>query len=903
MTTEPTPRTQPADTRMNKPFMFPKTSEIFTRFPVTLIGHLRQIMKAPSAFEAFRCYCNLLEWQTTYLANLGNSVYKDRPGDQVDERLETLLRGASLPLSFGTVVGGLRAFAQSSIDFSSRLPELAAVVSERLPIETTRMVKAFQTIRKGREVYQIPPSHLSVYLKDNIPGDSSLGKCNLDAFLSEIVTYRNKGLAHQSEESWFPNDPQMYTLLVGYLGPALDDLLSWPPMAALLARYEVVEAGSELPSTTGTRMCDVTRSSVTEGFAPLGSSCLLLGAGQQPDRRYVARRTDSPTELQAVVCYVHFPQTLQTSDLLFRRYARHYLLAYLERGLITKTQRQRDLDPLLRKLAIPDSERQRIESEIQQVIYKYEPDDSTNREALQQQLAVILGNEWAQVQGQVLQFLEQLPRRRKDHIFDQIDNNAIMSFEQLRAESELSEPDLDSVLESLEQEGRVRRVGGSLDRAHAHFKAQDPQKPASFRAILEEFRARVHKTKKYPGFIWKLVELCESLLADDGIALSEGEVLGYLALFEGFAPGGASLTTEEGEGAMLLRIGDEDIRASSVRDLFEELAGFLRRKGISASMAVPHLVGRTRYLVNFKPEHANGTPFTVPVHVGALFFEASRKREQALTEVIDFLGRLGLTATSPDIEDRRDLREEDSIGIDEGDASSSLLGLEIRTEAGNEPKVISGPTVPRFFTNLLDHLLDLGLPLDEKIPVRAGRIRYLLAEEPYHANNRRFDTYIERGGYFMNTNFSYEQAMVHARTLCEQLGLLATPINGAVDEPQDTSVALRLELDGLTLYASEVPEFLSHAITVLYEKGLITDADIPYKSGRVRYLIAESPIHDHGRAFIRPAEIFLGGHRYFIEANVSRQGALELIQRLVARKSPTTSAVTVALHPGADGRA
>jgi DNA-binding HxlR family transcriptional regulator len=901
VTMEPTtPRT--TDTRMNKPSLFPKTSEIFTRFPVTLIGHLRQAMRAPSAFEAFRCYCNLLEWQTTYLANLGNSVYKDRPGDQVDERLETHLRAASLPLSFGTVVGGLRALAQSSVDYSSKLPELAAVLSERLPIEPTRMVKVFQTIRKGRETYQIPPSHLSIYLKDNTPGDSSLGKCNLDAFLSEIVVYRNKGLAHQSEESWFPNDPQMYTLLVGYLGPALDELLNWAPMAALLSNYEVVEAGPELPSITGVHMCDVTRSSVTEGFAPLGSSCLILGTGQQPDRRYVARRMTSPTELQAVVCYVHFPQTLQTSDLLFFRYARHYLLAYLERGLITKTQRQSDLEPLLRKLAIPDAGRQKIESEIQQVIFKYKPDDLTNQDALQQQLAAILGNEWAQVQSQVLQFLEQLPRRRKDHIFDQIDNNAIMSFEQLRTESELSEPDLDSVLENLEQDGRVRRVGGSLDRAHAHFKAQDPQKPASFRAILEEFRSRAHRTRKYPGFIWKLVGLCESLLADDGIALSEGEVLGYLGLFEGFAPGGTSLATEDSEGAMLLRIGDEDIRASSVRDLFEVLADLLRRRGISATAAVPHLVGRTRYLVNFKPEHANGTPFTVPVHVDDLFFEASRKREQALTEVIEFLGRLGLTASSPDIEDRRETQEEDSVGSDEGETSSKLE-LEIRAEAGEEPKQIRGPTVPKFFTSLLEHLLKIGVPLDEKIPVRAGRIRYLLAEEPYHANNRRFDTYIERGGYFMNTNFSYEQAMLHARMLCEELGLQATPIGGVVDEPQDTSVALRLDLDGQVLTASEVPDFFSQALTALYEKGLLTDADIPYKSGRVRYLIAESPIHDHGRAFIRPVEVYLGGHRYFIEANISRQGALELVQRLVARENPMLGAVTGTPRSAGDVRA
>jgi hypothetical protein len=51
-----------------------------------------------------------------------------------------------------------------------------------------------------------------------------------------------------------------------------------------------------------------------------------------------------------------------------------------------------------------------------------------------------------------------------------------------------------------------------------------------------------------PGSIWKLVELCESLLADDGIALSEGEVIGYRGLFDGFAPDGACLCSPKRTG-------------------------------------------------------------------------------------------------------------------------------------------------------------------------------------------------------------------------------------------------------------------------------------------------------------------------------------------------------------------
>jgi hypothetical protein len=40
---------------------------------------------------------------------------------------------------------------------------------------------------------------------------------------------------------------------------------------------------------------------------------------------------------------------------------------------------------------------------------------------------------------------------------------------------------------------------------------------------------------------------------------------------------------------MLLRVGDDDIRATSVRDLFEKLAELLRRRGIAVCRGGPTL--------------------------------------------------------------------------------------------------------------------------------------------------------------------------------------------------------------------------------------------------------------------------------------------------------------------------
>ncbi len=859
---------------MSQAHPLPQINEVFTSFPLQLITHLRHVIEASTPSDAFTCYCNLLEWLTTYLANLANSVYMDRPSDQVDDKLESHLRTASTPISFGSAVGGLRALGQSSADFATKIPELAKILTEsRLPPDAVRMTKAFQIIRKGREEYGIPPARLKHFLSDNNLNDKSLGKCSLDNFLSEVVTYRNKGLGHQAEESWFPRDPDMYALLVGLLAPALDNLLSWEPMRDLLTKYEIVGTGLETLGPNGARACDAIRQNIAEGIAPLGSSSLLLGAGQRSEGKYIARRT-TQRELTAVARYHHFPQTLQDASLLYRQYARRYLTIYLERGLITKPQRQGELAPLFRRLMIPDAERRRIEVEIQQAINDFTPDDDARRDAALNRIATIVGHEREHIHAQSSSLLAQLPQRRKDQIFEQIDNNLIMSFEQLHIESELSEPDLDSVLAELEAERRVRRIGGHSSRFHAHFKAQDPKKSTSFRTLLEEFRTRSQKTKKYPALIWKLVELCKDLLIDDGIPIDEDEVLSYRGLFDG-----PSSEREPEDDMMVLQIGNDTIRADRVRELYERLMDVLRRLDAPVAREVPFLIGRTRYLVNTEPRHANGTLFASPVNVGGLYFEGNRSREQALADTIAFVERLGLSASSPEFENRREPADDDITDADE--ATAALLRIEILADDNQTVSVIQGSSVSRFFTALLEYLLEQRQPLDTILPVFAGKVRYLLSDEPYHANRRRFETYIERRGYYMNTAFSYEQAIANARVLCEQLDLR---ISDVPEEPRDDSAPLSVLIDGQVVSAHDVPEFMLAAVTALHEHGLLMESEIPYKSGRVRYLIAESPIHDHGGTFRRPVEIRLGDRRYYIEANISRPGAVELINRLLARK-------------------
>lgn len=48
-----------------------------------------------------------------------------------------------------------------------------------------------------------------------------------------------------------------------------------------------------------------------------------------------------------------------------------------------------------------------------------------------------------------------------------------------------------------------------------------------------------------------------------------------------------------------------------------------------------------------------------------------------------------------------------------------------------------------------------------------------------------------------------------------------------------------------------------------------------------------TPRHDHGRDFVRPMAVELGGNTYYVEAHISRSGALEMMQRLVDTRLAT----------------
>lgn len=875
-------------TTMTSITSLPIVAEVYHDFPLRLITPLRNIVESTSAKEALGNYCSLFDVLTGYLADLANSVYVAQPADAAEAKTEKRLREVSLPLSLGDKVTGIEIFAASGVDLSTTVPELREVMAEqRLPAACNRMTRAFTAIRKACEQYKIPPSHLPNYLEEHLQATASVSKCSLVALCKALLPIRNKGYAHLDDESWFPNDPRMFALVCEYLAPAVDELLTWQPMRALLTNYEIVEV--QAPAGGNPRTSPIHRIDLADGRAPLGTSLLRLDLHFKPDKgaHFVARRTAQPRELDALVRYAKFPKTLHSSELLGRRYAEHYLLAYLDFGLIPRNQRETLLNPKIKDLALPPNEVKRVEQAIQDAINLDSNDDPDARAACLSRLGELCGERWIGLRERVEASLPELLERRKEYVFEQIYNNVIMSFGQLETETELNEADLGAVLGELDEEGRVSLLSSN------HYKAQDPTHRARLLALLGELPSG-RRQRTYPAPLWQIVQLCAELLADDAVPVEAAELARYAELFDQQQPGTHTLADTD-DRAMRLRIGEHELRGANVRELLEQTMAWLDERGVDPKPAIPWLMGRTRFLVNHEPYHQNGTPFTLPMPIASYVFEGNLARAQALAEVIRFLAHFSIDASSPDIEQPRTEEEEaDDVDVAEHDDDDSdtdgpepgtTLSIDVYPPGHDQPITVSGPTVRRFLAALLGLLIQHEANLADVVPVSTGRVRYLLSDEPYHRNGRRFDSMVERGGYYLNTAYTYEQAISAADQLCRQLGW-TTQVTTDVDAAGEReSIPLNVQIGDQTITADDVPSFFRQAITALFEQGTLTAKDIPYKAGRVRYLISEIPTHDHGRDFIRPIEIELGGVRYFVETNAGREFARELIERLANKRA------------------
>ena len=76
-----------------------------------------------------------------------------------------------------------------------------------------------------------------------------------------------------------------------------------------------------------------------------------------------------------------------------------------------------------------------------------------------------------------------------------------------------------------------------------------------------------------------------------------------------------------------------------------------------------------------------------------------------------------------------------------------------------------------FLSQLVARLVEEGRLTVEQLPVRTGRIRYLVAQAPEHANGRRFDSPVETEGMYIESALTRADARFHAAMLCHSVGV------------------------------------------------------------------------------------------------------------------------------------
>lgn len=98
------------------------------------------------------------------------------------------------------------------------------------------------------------------------------------------------------------------------------------------------------------------------------------------------------------------------------------------------------------------------------------------------------------------------------------------------------------------------------------------------------------------------------------------------------------------ERGATIEIEDHQIRAFSVRDMYEQALKFIVDNGHGKHLKplVPFKTSGLRYLIADRPTHPNGNPFVVPARYGGYFMEAHKDYRNAVKHLGQLLEKLGL---------------------------------------------------------------------------------------------------------------------------------------------------------------------------------------------------------------------------------------------------------------------
>ncbi len=212
---------------------------------------------------------------------------------------------------------------------------------------------------------------------------------------------------------------------------------------------------------------------------------------------------------------------------------------------------------------------------------------------------------------------------------------------------------------------------------------------------------------------------------------------------------------------LMITIGDTGQEAKlvggTVGALFTEVLRYIDKRGLLDGKldALPFYAGRVRLLLADKPVHANGRNFRrvvdrdIEMRNGDVFeayMEAAFSRDNGLDKAKELLQELGIKK------------------LEAVDWRSTL-------RVNIEGQETSGSTVRNFVGAVVETLEEQGLDWAEYAPFKMGTQRYLVNDEPVHADGDEFNSEEQIDDYYFEVNMSYDRTRATFAKWLDKMGI------------------------------------------------------------------------------------------------------------------------------------
>ena len=822
---------------------------------------------------------SLVEKLCLYLCEIYNSYYFEI--DDTVEELESKLRELETRrhrLSFGNYNGALRVFTgYFGGQECESVPELRLLGRSSLPEAVSLFCKKIDLAKEGRE-FHIPAQAIDDYVEKRMKGQAakSLGFVE---FVNYIIQIRNAH-AHPEGKPWWIEDKKWYKWLNEELQIAVKDAIVWKPIKNILLKYCLVENQQNARNGSARDQWEVMFKSVGEAkfeytLSPrrVTIDTGSVAGGEPPNKFYVLANSDKKG-YDYQFEHITFPDKKVSQQERKQNYRRKYIQTYLGVGIIDETARD-ELAVYQEREALSNDEAKNLQKEVQNKLNKIRnAETEEEQDELILELRSSIGDENKKHMPGLEEQIETLDEKIRDAILQKVEDVAVVSHGQLMEDIGFSEEVLANVLEPLEDDiysfeglGGEKLYSSALVSPISTFEEM-VEKLMSTEFSLEEVSRK------------RLLKISYDLLPDRSREIREwfDETFTTTDSQES-----GTTDAEEQQDSLELVVDGEKIVGDSTPDFFDKIFEAFSSDP-RFQEGIPHRMGRTRYLVHWENRHKNGTEFYHEVSCGdpenRVYFEANITRWKAQIEAEKFLSSCGFSVSSSlevAIEGDAESTEEDSSGDDSLESMKNKLMIEVH-DLGRRDEIV-GSTVGALFAELLKYIDKEGL-LDGKLdalPVYAGRVRYLLADKPVHANERKFrrvvdrDIEMENGDVveaYMEAAFSREAGLDKGIELLNELGIRDV-------EGVDWRNKLRVSIDGEETTGNTVRKFIRAVVDSLEKLEVDWKDHVPYSMGTQRYLVNEEPIHDDGDEFTTIEEI----DEHYFEVNLSYDATRSAISK------------------------